>query len=172
MKKFLLTASMLLMGVVAMFAQDWAVGDEITDKIGNPSFLDDNISPWTFAHSGGNTTETGGLCELYSGSEADLYQYVELPAGMYKVECQGYYRIGQSWDVDPNTYGTDDWVDEAFLYVQNGKYNVDSKQFVGGRSFKTPSAGRSKCTDTTITGSVPISRQKRMNSSVPKQFWS
>ena len=138
MKKFLLAASMLLMGVVAMFAQPWAVGDEITGKIGNPSFLEENIAPWTFDHSGGNTTEKGGLCELYSGSEADLYQYVELPAGMYKVECQGYYRIGQSWDVDPNTYGTDDWVDEAFLYVQNGKYNVDSKQFVGGRIFKTP----------------------------------
>lgn len=138
MKKFLLTASMLLMGVVAMFAQGWAVGDEIADKIGNPSFMEENIAPWTFDHSGGSTTEKGGLCELYSGSEADLYQYIELPAGMYKVECQGYYRIGQSWDVDPNTYGTDEWVDEAFLYVQNGKYNVDSKAFVGGRIFKTP----------------------------------
>ena len=57
---------------------------------------------------------------------------------MYKLECQGYYRIGQSWDVDPNTYGTDDWVDEAFLTVQNGKYNVDSNEFTPGRTFKTP----------------------------------
>ena len=138
MKKFLLTASMLIMGIVATFAQDWAVGDEITGKIGNPSFTDASIAPWTFAHSGGNTTETGGLCELYNGSDADLYQFIELPAGMYKLECQGYYRIGQSWDVDPNTYGTDDWVDEASLYVQNGKYNVDSKQFTGARTFKTP----------------------------------
>ena len=138
MKKFLLTASMLIMGVVATFAQKWEVGQEITGKIGNPSFTDADIAPWTFVHSGGNTTETGGLCELYSGSEADLYQYIELPAGMYKLECQGYYRIGQSWDVDPNTYGTDDWVDEAFLTVQNGKYNVDSNEFTPGRTFKTP----------------------------------
>ncbi len=138
MKKFLLTASMLMMGVVATFAQNWEVGQEITGKIGNPSFTDADIAPWTFVHSGGSTTETGGLCELYSGSEADLYQYIELPAGMYKLECQGYYRIGQSWDVDPNTYGTDDWVDEASLYVQNGKYNVDSKQFTGARTFMTP----------------------------------
>ena len=138
MKKFLLTASMLMMGVVATFAQNWEVGQEITGKIGNPSFTDADIAPWTFVHSGGSTTETGGLCELYSGSEADLYQYIELPAGMYKLECQGYYRIGQSWDVDPNTYGTDDWVDEASLYVQNGKYNVDSNEFTPGRTFKTP----------------------------------
>ena len=138
MKKFLLAASMLLMGVVAMFAQPWAVGDEITGKIGNPSFTEDAIAPWTFNHSGGSTTETGGLVELYDGSEADLYQYIELPAGMYKLECQGYYRIGTSWDVDPKTYGTDDWVDNAQLYVQNGKYNVDSKEFTAGRTFKTP----------------------------------
>jgi hypothetical protein len=138
MKKFLLAASMLFMGVVAMFAQPWAVGDEITGKIGNPSFTEDAIAPWTFNHSGGSTTETGGLVELYDGSEADLYQYIELPAGMYKLECQGYYRIGTSWDVDPKTYGTDDWVDNAQLYVQNGKYNVDSKEFTAGRTFKTP----------------------------------
>ena len=138
MKKFLLTASMLIMGVVATFAQKWEVGQEITGKIGNPSFTDADIAPWTFVHSGGNTTETGGLCELYSGSEADLYQYIELPAGKYTLECQGYYRIDQSWDVDPNTYGTDDWVDEAFLTVQNGKYNVDSNEFTPGRTFKTP----------------------------------
>ena len=138
MKKFLLTASMLIMGIVATFAQDWAVGDEITGKIVNPSFTEADKAPWEFAHSGGNTTETGGLFELYDGSEADLYQYIELPAGMYKLECQGYYRIGQSWDVDPNTFGTEDWVDEAFLTVQNGKYNVESKEFTAGRTFKTP----------------------------------
>lgn len=138
MKKFLLTASMLMMGVVATFAQNWAVGDEITGKIGNPSFTEADKAPWVFDHQGGNTTETGGLFELYDGAEADLYQYIELPAGMYKLECQGYYRIGTSWDVDPKTYGTEDWVDNALLYVQNGKYNIDSDEFTAGRTFKTP----------------------------------
>lgn len=138
MKKLLLTASMLVMGVVAMFAQNWAVGDEITGKIGNPSFTEADKAPWVFDHQGGNTTETGGLFELYDGAEADLYQYIELPAGMYKLECQGYYRIGTSWDVDPKTYGTEDWVDNALLYVQNGKYNIDSDEFTAGRTFKTP----------------------------------
>ena len=138
MKKLLLTASMLVMGVVAMFAQNWAVGDEITGKIGNPSFTEADKAPWVFDHQGGNTTETGGLFELYDGAEADLYQYIELPAGMYKLECQGYYRIGTSWDVDPKTYGTEDWVDNALLYVQNGKYNIESNEFTAGRTFKTP----------------------------------
>lgn len=138
MKKLLLTASMLVMGVVAMFAQNWAVGDEITGKIGNPSFTEADKAPWNFDYSGGNPTSTGGVCELYSGANADLYQYIELPAGMYTLECQGYYRIGSGWDVDPKTYGTEAWEDNAVLYVQNGKYNVESNEFTAGRTFKTP----------------------------------
>lgn len=138
MKKLLLTASMLVMGVVAMFAQNWAVGDEITGKIGNPSFTEADKAPWNFDYSGGNPTSTGGLCELYNGSNADLYQYIELPAGMYRLECQGYYRIGTGWDVDPKTYGTENWKDNAQLYVQNGKYNIESNEFTAGRTFKTP----------------------------------
>ena len=138
MKKFLLAASMLLMGVVAMFAQPWAVGDEITGKIGNPSFLEADATPWHFDYQGGNPTSTGGVCELYSGANADLYQYIELPAGMYKLECQGYYRIGSGWDVDPKTYGTEQWEDNAVIYVQNGKYDIDNDAFTVGRTFKTP----------------------------------
>ena len=138
MKKFLLTASMLMMGVVATFAQNWEVGQEITGKIGNPSFTEDDKAPWNFDYSGGNPTSTGGVCELYSGANADVYQYIELPAGMYTLECQGYYRIGSGWDFDPKTYGTEAWEDNAMLYVQNGKYNVESNEFTAGRTFKTP----------------------------------
>ena len=137
MKKFLLTASMLMMGVVATFAQNWEVGQEITGKIGNPSFTEDDKAPWNFDYSGGNPTSTGGVCELYSGANADVYQYIELPAGMYTLECQGYYRIGSGWDFDPKTYGTEAWEDNAMLYVQNGKYNVESNEFTAGRTFKT-----------------------------------
>jgi hypothetical protein len=138
MKKFLLTASMLVMGVVATFAQNWAVGDEITGKIINPSFMEADVTPWHFDYQGGNPTTTGGVCELYSGANADLYQYIELPAGMYKLECQGYYRIGTGWDVDPKTYGTEQWEDNAVIYVQNGKYDIESETFTAGRTFKTP----------------------------------
>ena len=138
MKKFLLTASMLIMGIVATFAQPWAVGDEITGKIVNPSFLEADATPWHFLNSGGNPTITGGVCELYDGSNADVFQYIELPAGMYKLECQGYYRIGQGWDQDPQIYGTDAWEDNAVIYVQNGKYNIDADEFTAGRTFKTP----------------------------------
>jgi len=138
MRRFLLTASMLIMGVVATFAQGWQVGEEITGKIGNPSFNEDAIAPWKFDHSTGSTTEKGGLCEIYDGDGADLYQYIELPAGMYRMECQGYYRIGTSWDFDPKTFNTDEWVDRAFIYVQNGKYNIESEEFTPGRLFETP----------------------------------
>lgn len=129
---------MLMMSVAATFAQTWEKGEEITGKIGNPSFTEETLDPWQFVHTGGSPTTTGGLVELYNGSEADLFQYIELPAGMYRLECQGYYRIGTSWDVDPKTYGTENWEDNALLYVQNGKYNIDSKEFTAGRTFKTP----------------------------------
>lgn len=138
MKKFLLTASMLVMGFVATFAQNWEVGEEITGKISNPSFTEAELTPWKFDFESGSPTTTGGVVELWNGSGADIYQYIELPAGMYKLECQGYYRHGNGWSADPTAYGTDQWEDNALLYVQNGKYNVESGEFVAGRTFKTP----------------------------------
>lgn len=142
MKKLLLMAVMLLAGSSA-FAQNWKVGDEITNDVpwGNLSFENDPMDYWQlkFQEGKGNSTQTGGLFEFYDGAEIDLYQYVKLPAGMYRVECQGYYRCGTSWDDDPNSYGDPDrWVDNALLTVQNGKYDVESKEFTPDRTFKTP----------------------------------
>lgn len=132
-------------------ASSWKVGDEITDKVGwgNLSFestVDEEIVPgkewqldyWHFVTSKGSTTRTGGLFECYDGADEDLYQYVQLPAGMYKVTCQGYYRNGTSWADDPNSFGTEDWQDNALLYVQNGTYDIESKEFTPARTFKTP----------------------------------
>lgn len=124
-----------------MFAQgSWKVGDEITEEIGwgNLSFENDPMDYWKFESSKGSTTQTGGLFEVYDGADADLYQYVQLPAGMYKVECQAYYRCGNSWAEDPNLFGTEDWEDNALLYVQNGKYDIESETFTKNITFKTP----------------------------------
>ena len=135
MKKFLLTASMLMMGVVATFAQKWEVGQEITNEIGwgNLSFENSPMDFWKVEASGSPTT-TGGAFEAYDNDKVDLYQYVKLPAGMYKVVCQGYYRGGNSGSDDPtaalaegqcayNWSNRDNWVDNAFLSVYNGVYN-------------------------------------------------
>ena len=146
MKKTLLTASLLISSMTATFAQmpdasGWKVGDEITEQIGwgNLSFENEPMDFWQITGSGGNTTQTGGLFEWYDGKEEDLWQYVQLPAGMYKVECQGYYRCGTSWDDDPNSYGNPErWEDNALLYVQNGVYDIDSDVFTAGRTFKRP----------------------------------
>lgn len=140
MKKLLLMAVMLLAGSSA-FAQNWKVGDEITNDVpwGNLSFENDPMDYWQLTSSKGSFTKTGGLFEVYDGADVELYQYVKLPAGMYRVECQGYYRCGNSWDDDPNSYGDPDrWVDNALLTVQNGKYDVESKEFTPDRTFKTP----------------------------------
>lgn len=142
MKK-LFTLIMVLFAATTMNAQDassWKPGDEITDQVkwGNLSFQNDPMDYWEFTSEGGNTTTTGGLFELYDGAKANLYQVVELKAGMYRLECQAYYRCGNSWENDPSLFGTEDWEDNAQLYVQNGTYNIESKEFNGGRIFQSP----------------------------------
>ena len=148
----LLTASLLFAGMTATFAQvpdasGWQKGDDITDKVnwGNLSFADEastespsGMNFWKLESSKGSFTKTGGLFEVYDGADVDLYQYVELPAGMYRMEAQAYYRFGNSWEVDPASFGTAEWQDLAQMYVQNGIYNIDSDEFTAGRTFQTP----------------------------------
>ncbi len=156
MKKFLLTASMLIMGVVATFAQmpdasKWKVGDEITNDVGwgNLSFESNPMDFWTLkADNATSPTTTGGAFEAYDNSGVDLYQYVQLPAGMYKVECQGYYRGGSSGPSDGVTNSkegecawfwlNDEWTDNALLSVYNGQYDKEKDVFTPNHQFKTP----------------------------------
>lgn len=136
MKKLLLSAAMLAFGASA-FA--WNVGEDITDQVswGNLSFQNSPMDYWTFEGTG-STTQTGGLFESYSGADVNIYQIVELKAGMYRLECQGYYRCGNSWADDPSVFNTDQWQDNAMLYVQNGTYDITSKEFLAGRTFQNP----------------------------------
>lgn len=140
MKKLLLSAALLSAGVSASFAQTWNVGEEITDKVewGNLSFTSNPMDFWKIEKSKGSTTETGGLFEVYDGADVDLYQYVKLPAGLYRVEAQAYYRFGNSWAEDPSKFGTSEWQDLAQMYVQNGTYNIDSEEFSAVRTFQAP----------------------------------
>lgn len=145
MKKLLLCATMLLASAYNAFAQDdasaWKPGDEITEQIewGNLDFTSNPITYWKYSkEKGGDPTSTAGLFEMYDCSGCDVYQYVKLPAGMYRVECQGYYRCGDSGNVDPNSFDSDSWEDNALLYVQNGTYTEETGAFVAGRTFKCP----------------------------------
>lgn len=145
MKRNLLTASVLFVGMTTTYAQvpdasAWKVGDEITDQIGwgNLKFDQPDFTPWHLESSEGAFTKDAGLFEVYAGKDVDLYQYVELPAGMYKVEAQAYYRFGNSWAEDPAMYDTDDWQDLAQMYVSNGTYNIGDDVFTASRTFQTP----------------------------------
>lgn len=136
----LLLSTLLTMSVTAASAQPWTVGQEITDQLewGNLSFENNPMDYWTITLSKGSTTQSGGLFEVYDGADVDLFQYVKLPAGIYRVECQAYYRFGTSWDADPNAYGTSNWQDLAQLYVKNGTYDIDSEEFLESRTFSSP----------------------------------
>ena len=155
MKKFLLAASMLFMGVVATFAQNdldassWTVGDEITSELswGNLDFTANPMTDWTLGPGSGTTT--GGAFEAYNNAEVDLYQYVWLPAGMYKMTCQGYYRGGSSGSDDPAAeLGTgqcaynwlnkaDLWEDNAFITATTGTLSADKQSFTPDHAFKS-----------------------------------
>ena len=145
MKKVLLASSLLLASVISAFAQvpdasGWKVEDDISNQIGwgNLNFTNSPMDYWTLTSDGGNITTTGGLVEIYNGTNCELYQYVELPAGMYKVECQGYYRHGNSWAEDAATFETENWNDYAILYAQGGVYNLEDSSFTADRTFKAP----------------------------------
>lgn len=161
MKKFLLSAAMLLLGAVATFAQDipdgssWKEGDEITSQLSwsNLSF-EDGMTNWTSTVSGTTKSEDNsgtftGAFEAYNQEEVDLYQYVWLPAGMYKMTCQGYYRGGGSGGVDADTYigstpvendcaynFANTWVDNAFITATRGTLN--GTVFTTDHVFKSP----------------------------------
>ena len=134
-----------LLACISMFAsaQPWNEGEEITDQVdwSNLSFTNETISPWVWTGQNGSTTQTGGTFELYNGWDAELYQVIYLPAGMYEVTCQGYYRGGTSWDDDPNTWagtGANSWEDRAWLIASTGEYDLESAVFTEGKTFKTP----------------------------------
>jgi len=127
MKKTLLVSALLASSFAGAYA--WNVGEEVSDKIINPSFTEDPMTGWTLESTKGSFTKTGGLFEVYDGAGVDLYQYVQLPRGRYKVECQAYYRCGNSWQDDPTLFDTEDWEDNAILYVSNGTYDIDSNAF-------------------------------------------
>lgn len=144
MKKLLLSALMVLC-TSAMFAQapdasQWTKGQDISDFLswGNLDLMDDPFDYWTFNHNGGETTTTGGLIELYNGSQCDLFQVIELPAGMYKFECQAYYRAGTAWDADPTAWVNGNWENLAVIRAATGTYDIDSEEFTESASFESP----------------------------------
>ena len=118
-------------------ASNWKVGEDISDKIewGNLKFENNPMDYWTLAKGAGSTTQTGGLFEVYDGSDCDLFQYVYLPKGQYRLQCQGYYRCGgsdQNDTGDPTAFDSDEFEYNAKLYVQDGTYNQDTKEFKKG----------------------------------------
>ncbi len=140
MKKLITLICAFCLTSVAFAQGSWKEGQEITNELswGNLSFTEDPYTYWVYTGEGGNVTLTGGLSEVYNGANCDLYQIIHLPAGMYEVTCQGYYRWGTSWDEDPNQYGKDAWENNAFLRVSTGKYDIDSEEFTEERSFQNP----------------------------------
>lgn len=144
MRKFLLTASLLLAGAVAMQAQsseDWTVGEDISQ------FLDWGDYDGT-SNEGGYWQGTGAAFsanewEIFQGSDVDRYQMVYLPAGVYRFRCQGFYRDGSNGQAAEN-YFAGKSSKNAVLYVETGNYvetGVEEELeevFVPNKTFSTP----------------------------------
>jgi len=145
MKKTLLSFALAALST-ASFAQvpdasAWKAGDEITDKIawGNLSFNNKPLDSWEVTTTTGNPCDPGqGLMEVWNGSGCDVFQYVLLPKGQYRISCQGYYRFGAS-EGEYESYNDNSYQDNALIYAQDGTYNVDTKKFTSGNlRFENP----------------------------------
>lgn len=145
MKKTLLSFALAALST-ASFAQvpdasAWKAGDEITDKIawGNLSFNNKPLDSWQVTTTTGNPCDPGqGLMEVWNGSGCDVFQYVLLPKGQYRISCQGYYRFGAS-EGEYESYNDNSYQDNALIYAQDGTYNVDANKFTAGNlRFENP----------------------------------
>lgn len=121
-------------------------GDDMTKYLNNPNFDKINViegvkkgvpeEGWTGWHTAGSMPTTGGLtsddalksniynatAEAWNTSSFDLYQEVTgLPAGVYAIEVQGFYRYGRGEDAwnKYNAENKDQYVQEegAPVYV-------------------------------------------------------
>lgn len=143
MKKLFTSTLSLLFGATMAMAQSlWVDNTEISEDVnfGNLKFeeplQDGQMNFWKFTSSGGSINKDVGLFECYDGSNCDLYQVVKLPAGLYKVECQGYYRNGGSGDSDPNSWFDGSFENNAFIYANIGSYDEESQKFTEGLNYE------------------------------------
>ena len=72
-------------------------GSDLTELLTNPDFSTDNWTGWTKQAAGGGNVAVGSQCaEAWNNSSFDIYQEVaDLPAGLYEISVQGFYRYGR-----------------------------------------------------------------------------
>ena len=70
---------------------------DMTSLLTNPTYDTNSWAGWTHeAASGGNVRVAEKCCEAWNNSNFDIYQVVEkAPAGIYRIEVQGFYRFGR-----------------------------------------------------------------------------
>ncbi len=105
MKLKLFFTGMLLLGSVALSAQDWI---DVTDTyLVNPRFDNNSHSGWTLSGNASTKATGFGGFEFYGGT-FDIRQSLQVPAGKYRVSVQAYFRYtNNDWALHNYQQGTD-----------------------------------------------------------------
>ena len=104
------------------FQPKYTSGTDMTDYIVNPRFEGNTNYGWTIKKADGNSDVNYNEQEFYNNSSFSIKQTVEgLPAGRYRLSCQGFYRAG-SYSTAATAHTADTESLNATLYAQpNGE---------------------------------------------------
>lgn len=105
MKLKLFFTGMMLLGAVALSAQDWI---DVTDTyLVNPRFDNNSHSGWTLSGNAPTKATGFGGFEFYDGT-FNIHQRLQVPAGKYRVSVQAYFRYtNNDWALQNYQQGTD-----------------------------------------------------------------
>lgn len=120
-------------------------GETMTARIQNNTFsTDGDYTGWTKGiHNGGNFNIAQGCAEFWNSNTFDFYQTItDLPAGTYKITCQGFYRDGGYVEADRRRSANPS--EETFpvsFYVKKGGYSAADASSVAIKSIFDKGSG-------------------------------
>ncbi len=95
--KAVLADNKLTLEASAPYNPELTVGTDMTSYIVNPRFEGNTRAGWTMKKADQNEATNYTEQEFYNNSSFSLKQTIKgLPAGNYRLSCQGYYRAGNS----------------------------------------------------------------------------
>lgn len=120
-------------------------GETMTARIQNNTFsTDGDYTGWTKGvHNGGNFNIAQGCAEFWNSNTFDFYQTItNLPAGTYKITCQGFYRDGGYVEADRRrSASTSEEKFPVSFYVKKGDHSADDASSVAIKSIFDKGSG-------------------------------
>ena len=136
MRKLLLLTSLFIMGSVASFAQDtseWTIGEDVSQYLewGDYDGTTNDGGFWQGTEAAYSFNEW----EIFQGSDVDRYQLFWMPAGVYELRCQGFYREGGNGEA-AKIFFEGSPTKNAVLYAETGTGDLET--FEATKTYSSP----------------------------------